>query len=1528
MKETVLWKMMVVVTAVLFPAAVFAYKPPSDSKKDQILEQAYSIQVPFIENMGQIESKDVSFYAKVFGGTIFVEKDGCLTYNLFAKDKKGVIIKETFSDNALEIKGLEPSPTRVHFFRGRNKGNWKKNIPTYDSIALENICNGINLTLRAHANNVEKLFTVLPEKHPGLIRIKVTGANGLKVNEKGELELITELGSLRFTKPFAYQNIGGKKKVVEVAYVVHERATYGFNVGNYDRKRPLIIDPLLASTFIGGGGMESGISIALDSSGGVYVTGPTNSFDYPTTSGAYDESWNGGDYDVFVSKLDSTLSSLLASTFIGGTFDDNGRSVAIDGSGDVYVTGWTTSPDYPTTSGAYDESFNGYTDVFLSKLDSNLSSLLASTFIGGGSFDYVRFLAIDATGDVCVTGDTKSSDYPTTSGAYDESYSFAYDVFVSKLDSNLSSLLASTFIGGDGRDYGRSIAIDESGNLYVLGDVDSMNYPTTLGAYDETFNGGQELVVSKLDSTLSSLLASTFIGGSTTDSAYSIAIDGGGNIYVTGLTFSSDYPTTSGAYDESFNGFRDVFVSKLDSTLSSLLASTFIGGGVGTSIVLDGGGDVYISGNGSADYPTTSEAYDESHNGDRDVFVSRLDRDLSQGLSQGLVADFTADTTSGDNPLVVTFTDLSTPTLEIDTWEWDFDNDGTADSVDQSPAPWTYTEAGAYAVSLTVTGPNGSDTETKTDYIQVYENRPPELDPIGNKTVDEGQLLEFTVTASDPDNDGLDYSASNLPNGASFDTETQTFSWTPDVGQAGSYPGVVFTATDDGIPLLNDSETITITVWVIGAYTFYVPDDFATIQEAISDASVIDGGTIVVRDGIYNELINYEGKAITVQSENGPFLTTIDGGGGAPGPVVAFWNGEGADSVLDGFTITNGYGMFGGGISAMENSPTILDCIITGNEAQNGGGIFDYGEDGATITDCIISNNTAFAHGGGVYTISAKATNCTIRDNVAAGAGGGISFGFGGSYPSLAVIANCLISHNAAGTVGGGIRCDDLSPTIVHCTVSNNSATSNGGGIYCSGSDEPTVVNSIFWGDTAGGSSNEIYAGTIDITYSNIEGGYTGTGNIDSDPLFVDPGYGDFHLESSSPCINAGNNSAVPPGLTTDFEGDGRIFDNAVVDMGVDEFDPMVLRANFSGHPTSGSLPLTVQLTDHSTGSPTVWSWDFDNDGTQDSSEQYPSFTYTNGETFTVSLTVTGGVENTITKTDYITVTIPTTAAFTADVFSGTAPLTVQFTDQSTELVTDWSWDFGDGGTSTQQNPLHTYTDADEFTVSLTVTGPGGSNAEVKQNYIHVNENRAPVLGPIGHKTVDEGQLLQFTITASDPDEDSLTYSASNLPTGASFNPDTQTFSWTPGSGEAGSYPNVLFTVTDDGDPPLDGFEAITIVVDEETTLCECNMVPDTIPTVIHRGQPLGFQATITNNTENSGAVYFATKVTLPSQEKTRYIFGPIKVRLGPYQSKYGHKSHTIPASAQLGSYIYHGYVGLPGVGLFDECQFEFIVTE
>jgi hypothetical protein len=499
----------------------------------------------------------------------------------------------------------------------------------------------------------------LPQEDPGIISIKIKGAQRLQISETGELDIMTEKGFVTFAKPVAYQETDGAKKPVATAYVIRHDTLYGLSTGSYDKKIPLTLvvtalsASVQASTFIGGDDEDWGSALALDGSGNVYVTGYTRSLDFPSSE-AVDDKKQPVYRDVFVAKLDGTLSTLLASTLIGGNDEDWGCSVALDGSGNVYVTGYTRSSDFPTTDGAYNKNYNGgESDVFVSKFDSSLSTLLASTFIGGFSDEKGYGTVLDGSGNVYVTGYTRSPDFPTTSGAYAQSYRDGNgDIFLSKLDSGLSRLLAGSFIGGSGFEYGAAIALDKNGNVYITGYTSSNNYPTTSDAYSKSYNGGEfDAFISKIDSSLSTLSASTFLGGSDWDQGYGIALDGTGNVYIVGSACSLNFPVTDQAYDQSFNGFRDVFVSKFDGSLSTLLASTFIGGDLwddGYAIDLDEKGNVYITGSStSGDYPVTQGSNAKCLFSGNDVFVSKFNSALSslgastficggnQGLDQG-----------------------------------------------------------------------------------------------------------------------------------------------------------------------------------------------------------------------------------------------------------------------------------------------------------------------------------------------------------------------------------------------------------------------------------------------------------------------------------------------------------------------------------------------------------------------------------------------------------------------------------------------------------------------------------------------------------------------------------------------------------------------------------------------------------------------------------------------------------------------------------------------------------------------------
>ncbi|MDH5791897.1 MAG: SBBP repeat-containing protein, partial [Candidatus Bathyarchaeota archaeon] len=334
------------------------------------------------------------------------------------------------------------------------------------------------------------------------------------------------------------------------------------------------------------------------------------------------------------SSADSPFS---ASTFLGGGGDDGYyvASVAFDAEGNIYVAGDTASDDFPTTEGALDTTFNGGKDIFVSKFDPGLTRLLASTYLGGGGEEFGCGLIIDGDGNVIVAGQTYSTDFPTTEGAFDGSHNGDRDVFVSKLSGDLTTLLGSTYLGGSGGDtaFRSFMALDEEGNIYLTCYTESVNYPVTEGAYDTTYNNVGDIAVTLLDSSLTRVIASTYVGAERNDWPYAIGCSPSG-VYVTGHTDSTGFPASDNAYDTGYNGGTDVFVCALDRDLKTLIGATFLGGSGfdnTCTLLIEPSGDVVVAGHtASRDFPTTINAYSEDYGGgERDIFVSRLSPDLS-----------------------------------------------------------------------------------------------------------------------------------------------------------------------------------------------------------------------------------------------------------------------------------------------------------------------------------------------------------------------------------------------------------------------------------------------------------------------------------------------------------------------------------------------------------------------------------------------------------------------------------------------------------------------------------------------------------------------------------------------------------------------------------------------------------------------------------------------------------------------------------------------------------------------------------
>ncbi len=384
---------------------------------------------------------------------------------------------------------------------------------------------------------------------------------------------------------------------------------------------------LLYSTYIGGNNDDTGWDISVDSVGNAYITGKTNSMNFPSTNGSFNNTLSGN-YDAFAIKLNSSGSSLIFSTYLGGNNFDEGMGIKIDSNSNVYITGRTKSKNFPTTLNANDTTYNGNYDIFVLKLSFNGSTLIYSTFIGGSNIDQGYDIAVNSIGNAYVTGNTTSANFPITSGAFDTINNNS-DAFVIKLNINGSQLIYSTYLGGSSLDFGEAITIDLKGNAYVTGSTNSTDFPTTPSAYNTTNKNDFDIFISKLNSSGKSLIFSTYVGGDfSNDVAPDITLDSSFNVYVTGVTYSSDFPTTKNAYDKTFNGLSDIFILILNSTGSYLNYSTYLGKDgydEGLGIVLDFNHNIYVTGlTTSTKFPITTGTYDTSFNGGFDTYVFKL----------------------------------------------------------------------------------------------------------------------------------------------------------------------------------------------------------------------------------------------------------------------------------------------------------------------------------------------------------------------------------------------------------------------------------------------------------------------------------------------------------------------------------------------------------------------------------------------------------------------------------------------------------------------------------------------------------------------------------------------------------------------------------------------------------------------------------------------------------------------------------------------------------------------------------------
>ncbi len=539
-----------------------------------------------------------------------------------------------------EALGERRQAARTNYLLGADPARWHTGVANFAAVRYRGVYPGIDLVYHGDRRRLEYDFEVAPGARAERIQLRVSGAEQVELGDDGALRIRTAAGVLTQPAPVAWQDGPAGRTPVAVRYAMEPPAPDGARevrlvIGDHNPGRRLLIDPVLSyGTFLGSTDEDLAYGIAVDASGNAYVTGIAHAGSFPTTSGALQETFAGGTYDAFVSKLDPTGSTLLYSTFLGGTNSDEAHGIAVDAGGDAYVVGYTQSPDFPTTAGAPQTVPPGGTrDAFVSRLDATGSSLVYSTYLGGSDRDYGRTIAVGAGDDAWVAGETFSADFPTSSGALQETRPGSSAAFVTRLDTAAVSPVISTYLGGTATEVAFGIAVDAAGNSTVTGRTYSDDFPVSAGAFQTTRAGDSDAFVTRLTPSLDALVFSTYLGGAdSSDTGRGVALDASGDTYLVGETFSTDFPTTVGAFQTVFAGLEDVFVARLDATGSSLVYSTYVGSTSqdrGGGIAVDADGNAWVTGETAGlDFPVSGDALQPSHGGGSgDAFISQIAAD-------------------------------------------------------------------------------------------------------------------------------------------------------------------------------------------------------------------------------------------------------------------------------------------------------------------------------------------------------------------------------------------------------------------------------------------------------------------------------------------------------------------------------------------------------------------------------------------------------------------------------------------------------------------------------------------------------------------------------------------------------------------------------------------------------------------------------------------------------------------------------------------------------------------------------------
>jgi len=611
-----------------------------------------SVPIAFEENRGQA-TPEVLFSARGRSGQLGLTRSSIL----FGPNGARIRFR---GGEAATVKGSDLRSGLVNYFLGNDPAKWRTGIPTFGAVEYGRLYPGVDMIVHGAGGELQYDFLVAPHADPRQIVLAIDRTEGgaaLRIDQEGDLIIPSAGGEARIRHPYAYQEIDGARPRVDASFEIRGRREVRFRLGWYDKRHPLIIDPVLSySTYLGGTSDEEENAIAVDSSGNIYIAGSTKSSDFPVSSGVAQPGFGGrGSFggDTYVIKYDPKGNRIVYATYLGGSADDNAHGIAVDGSGRAYVTGDTDSKNFPLQQ-AFQGTFGGLTyDAFVTRLSADGSALSYSSYLGGTGNDFGAAVTVDSSGNAYIAGYTFSTNFPSTNGFQTSFAGRIFDGFLTKVNSAGSAVAYSTYLGGSTYDRANSVALDANNNAYVTGFTFSTNFPTkaalqgTLAAGSCTSPGSSssncaDAFVAKIDTTASgaaSLVYSTFLGGGKNDYGNAIAVDATGAVYIAGTTDSTNFPTAS-PLQAAKAGYYDAFLAKLNASGSALVYSTYFGGlefDEITALRVDGSGRAFVLGSTESLNLPLSSAFQSAHGGGNSVLVDKIVSAPTGGISLALI---------------------------------------------------------------------------------------------------------------------------------------------------------------------------------------------------------------------------------------------------------------------------------------------------------------------------------------------------------------------------------------------------------------------------------------------------------------------------------------------------------------------------------------------------------------------------------------------------------------------------------------------------------------------------------------------------------------------------------------------------------------------------------------------------------------------------------------------------------------------------------------------------------------------------